>query len=1219
MKNNNHFTDRKSSKNSFKLIFVAFTISVILLWYFSSLYSRRTDDYFSTLRIQETLIEKTSQLTKLFNQYWANDSLSEDTYQQIFALKQASANDVFHYRHDSLFFWTTNMLSVESRLFKDKEIVKLNNGWYKVLISKNKDEKLIGFIPIKFEYLYNNEFLPEDFNPDFKIENSYKLLLKKSENNVWDESGNFLFSIQRKSGKLLSKSDTYLLFVLFNLSLIFLLLLIDRIYRKFDRIFKIRWMIPLLILIDVLILGFCIQYFEIPRILFDSFLFKPYTFASYIHLSIASITINAILILFVVFILFERKIFFKNIFRRDGIIKFITLLILNLSAIVLFEKNIVKIFKDSILSFQFGQDFITDPGISSLLFLLLFIASLSFYFLQKAIIAQIANHLKSTKILLFSVIVYLLMFSTVVYLFSLTIYVACFFIIFAIVLVKSNGLKLSAVQLLFLLILFSVYMSTVSSKILYEKEIAQRSKIAERLIGNPDISAELEFLDIEDRIYADTLLLSKSITPLLIKDENEIVDRVREIFAKGSWKKYTPYITICDVQKVLNVQPDDYLISCKQYFENLKSDFGTSDLSYPLVHLKSNNLNNSYIATFSFKSYNIYVELIAEMIPEGVGYTELFNDESYEIKGNDVLFYSFAKYVDNRLIFKFGPYFYNTDFAKYDKLFGNKKLFEYSRFSHLVHRSNEGNEVLIISRPKRVFWERIAPFSYFFISFSVFTLLLSLISNLSLDIFIIPISFKKRIQFSFTTIVLFSFFIIGGITMYYIVEINHSKNKEILEEKAHSVLVELEHKLSAEQDLSSDMTEYLNNLLSKFSLVFFSDINLYDLNGRMIATSRPRIIEEGLISPLIHPNAYHELTKGQSLLYIQEENIGAYNYLSAYLPFRNTDNELVAYLNLPYFARQSEIQKEITTFLVALVNIYLLLFILAIIIAIIISRNISKPLEIIRKNLATFSLGDTSKKIAWTREDELGNLIHEYNRMIDELGKSAELLAKSEREGAWREMAKQVAHEIKNPLTPMKLSVQYLKKMWDDKTPNWEEHLNKFTTTIIQQIDTLSEIASAFSDFAKMPQKKIEVVDIKDVILKSKGLFKEHELLKIVLNDCNDNIKIKADKNQLVRVFNNLIKNSIQSIPTGQQGEIVIDCKIEGKNVIISVKDNGSGIPQERAEKIFSPNFTTKSSGMGLGLSIVKNIIEETEGEIWFESELNIGTTFYIQLPLHKE
>jgi nitrogen fixation/metabolism regulation signal transduction histidine kinase len=271
------------------------------------------------------------------------------------------------------------------------------------------------------------------------------------------------------------------------------------------------------------------------------------------------------------------------------------------------------------------------------------------------------------------------------------------------------------------------------------------------------------------------------------------------------------------------------------------------------------------------------------------------------------------------------------------------------------------------------------------------------------------------------------------------------------------------------------------------------------------------------------------------------------------------------------------------------------------------------------QKMGRIGLGRSNEKIEWKREDEIGSLIAEYNRMVDELERSADLLARSERESAWREMAKQVAHEIKNPLTPMKLSVQYLKKAWDEDMPDFNERLNRISKTLIEQIDSLSAIATEFSDFAKMPSSKRVKVDLKDSIKSAIDLFKDIEnvLFSTHFLEEQDYI-VLADKKQMMRVFTNLIKNSVQAIGKDSEGRIQIRISVAGDLFRIEVADNGAGMSEEIASKIFSPSFTTKSSGMGLGLTMVKSIINDAGGEISFQSEEGTGASFIILIPKYS-
>ena len=279
-------------------------------------------------------------------------------------------------------------------------------------------------------------------------------------------------------------------------------------------------------------------------------------------------------------------------------------------------------------------------------------------------------------------------------------------------------------------------------------------------------------------------------------------------------------------------------------------------------------------------------------------------------------------------------------------------------------------------------------------------------------------------------------------------------------------------------------------------------------------------------------------------------------------------------------------------------------------------KDISKPISSIVDRLKEFKLGGRNAKLVWDRQDELGILIDEYNIMVEKIEDSAEILAQSEREEAWREMAKQVAHEIKNPLTPMKLSIQYLQHAHRSNPDNIEPLMKRVCNTLVEQIDNLSQIASEFSNFAKMPKAENQKIELNHLVRSVYDLFKEHRDKKISLKIPTEAFYVYADKNHLIRVLNNLVKNAIQAIPDERVGVIDISLIERDNKAVVIVKDNGTGIDDKMKEKVFVPNFTTKNSGTGLGLAISKSIIDSVSGSIYFETEVGIGTSFYVVLPI---
>jgi|GEM_PF-5523285 len=321
-----------------------------------------------------------------------------------------------------------------------------------------------------------------------------------------------------------------------------------------------------------------------------------------------------------------------------------------------------------------------------------------------------------------------------------------------------------------------------------------------------------------------------------------------------------------------------------------------------------------------------------------------------------------------------------------------------------------------------------------------------------------------------------------------------------------------------------------------------------------------------------------------------------------------------------YYALRKDVAPSLQymqPFLSHIISIYVFLFLIAYAIVFALVSSITRPLHTLSRHLKSIRLNKTNEKLSWPNPDEIGQLIQNYNSMVDELQKSAEILAKTERDNAWKEMARQVAHEIKNPLTPMKLSIQYLQsaaKRMDEA--QLREMVSKVSTTLIEQIDNLSHIATEFSHFGSMPRAKNSRVVLNDVVISVHNLFRERDDMDIQCYVPIDDIIVFADKDQLIRILNNLLKNAIQAIPPDRRGKITVRLEKRDNKAVISVEDNGVGIPDEMKDKIFEPNFTTKSSGTGLGLALSRSMVESFNGKLYFHSTVGKGTTFYLEIDL---
>jgi nitrogen fixation/metabolism regulation signal transduction histidine kinase len=336
-----------------------------------------------------------------------------------------------------------------------------------------------------------------------------------------------------------------------------------------------------------------------------------------------------------------------------------------------------------------------------------------------------------------------------------------------------------------------------------------------------------------------------------------------------------------------------------------------------------------------------------------------------------------------------------------------------------------------------------------------------------------------------------------------------------------------------------------------------------------------------------------------------------------YAPVRD-EGEVYAYLNIPYFTARPELEQEISNFLVTIINLNAFIFLVAGLIALIITNRITGSFSLISDKMKEVNLGRKNEEITWNREDEIGELVKEYNKMVNKLGESATALAKSEREGAWREMARQVAHEIKNPLTPMKLSIQYLQKAIANNQSNVQELSANVARTLVEQIDHLSKIAADFSQFANIGNTKVERFDLHDVISSLTDLYGPNENVTIKWLPVLGKVMVEADRTQMNRLFTNLLANAVEACHSREYCRVDITERRDDGHIRVSIKDNGEGIPAEMQDRIFTPNFTTKSSGTGLGLAMVKGIVEQARGKIWFETGKE-GTVFHVELPVSEE
>lgn len=477
------------------------------------------------------------------------------------------------------------------------------------------------------------------------------------------------------------------------------------------------------------------------------------------------------------------------------------------------------------------------------------------------------------------------------------------------------------------------------------------------------------------------------------------------------------------------------------------------------------------------------------------------------------------------------------------------------------------------------------------------------------------LSLRLRLFLAMILLVLLASILIAAVTIYQYNEEARDYHNERLERKEENIRESINYaiKKTTYPVTTETMPLIFKEEIYEIAAIHKLQINLYDLDGGLIKSSRATF-ETDSLTKCLSAEVLNALSNTVEHRFVSKTVENNEVFLSSYTYITDKKFKPLAILNLPYLENDDFLNKELDEFLERLAYAYLVMLIIAISLAYFLSKYITKSLKTISDKMNEIRLEKQNKKIdIESSSEEIAALVKSYNSMIDQLEESAVKLATSEREQAWREMAKQVAHEIKNPLTPMRLTVQSFQRKFDPNDEHIHQKVEEYSKTLIQQIDTMSSIASAFSNFAKMPAQQNEMLNVVEITRLALDIFSEDY---IVFKSDRKDIKAKFDRTQLIRVITNLVKNGIQAIPDEQEDKrIVVRVSEENNHVVIEVSDNGIGISEENSQKIFEPKFTTKSSGMGLGLGMVKNIVETYHGSITFTSQKNEGTVFKVTFP----
>jgi signal transduction histidine kinase len=1138
-------------------------------------------------------------------------------------------HEYFVYHKDSLLYWTSSHVSLQKSHYQatKREIVLLENGWYYKAVRHAGDYSIIGLFLIKSEFPYENDNLVNDFSKDFDFAYLAKIDNIPDDLNIKYSDGELAFSVS----EIHAKNPKFILELLIFL---FFMLGIVEISKGMWTVFKSYPWPGKAFQICIGILGVlglrALLYYVNWKQFFSNFdMLNPNIFASS---SWAPTPADLIINMLVLLLLARALIGLVNlVFKSSQPNTFWSKLIFLMTLILFYLASHYTTYyiTEIILNSDVPLDFYNFMSLSpiSFLFLLIFFALLWVYFKISTLLVLKGQNLYlpiNTKGMLWFVATVIFIILEVFVLNNPLIF-GIFPIALSLLLIFFHALKKSSykfTEVIGILVLFSFYLSGLLNHTQNQKELSNRAVYAKKLLSEKELETELEYA-----ITADLLKNSQTLQKFLkspdLTQESEIKRYIERKYLQGYWNRYDIDIYLYDndtlpISTYVQINDDP-----AKHIEDIIARVGLlSDVSDYIFYVSDFSDNLSYVVRQPIKDSLqnnlgiLYLGLRSKIIPQEIGFPRLLlNDNSkvfFKLENYDM-----AKYVRGKLALRYGSYNYPLTIGSFLLDLPKKSgIVSQDKSVHLITHG-ESNKTLILTKEGVNFEQYLTTFSFLFSTFGLIILLALLFSG---KIFSRWKSMKLafRIQLLFIALVFFSLLFSGIGTGAYVKHQYLSYQEDQLREKVSSVQKELQTKLENEEHLDEPiLSNFLEYLLNKFSTIFVTDINLYNTEGKLLASSRPEIFNLGLLSSQMNALAFRKMFNNKLSLYVGQEYIGNQEYLSAYVPLTNAKKQIIAYINLPYFAKQSNFDDEIAGFLSAIINIFVLLLALSIVIAVFVSSKIVDPLKKIQESLSDFKLGKSQQPIEYKGNDEIGVLVQEYNTKLKELQASSEKLAKTEREMAWREMAKQVAHEIKNPLTPMKLRIQHFQRAFDPKSENAKERIQNFSESLIEQIDALTHIANAFSNFAKMPKTQMEIIDAVRVMNNAVETFSSEDNVEIAFNTYPKVIEIEADKELMLRVFNNLIKNAIQAIPQDRLGIVQINMLILNGNLEIRIKDNGIGISDEMHDKIFVPNFTTKSTGTGLGLAMVKQIVASHQGTIGFQSQPG-QTIFSILLPLKQ-
>lgn len=777
---------------------------------------------------------------------------------------------------------------------------------------------------------------------------------------------------------------------------------------------------------------------------------------------------------------------------------------------------------------------------------------------------------------------------------------------------------------------FALWCGVLGTYALYffgtKQDLLEKREFANLLLPENDEMGEGLIAKAIPAIQKDKLVQSIFNNPAIPR--KPIRQKIKKLYLGSYFDKYEVQIHFFDAPQGNLISPKTEENLETNYFnfvENYqRTAFDTANENIWFVDRPEANVVKRYLGFIEIKSEENIIGYIILDLKQKKGinnnvYPELLVDKTH-IPSSTVKNYSYAIYDDSLLVYSVGKYNYERDFDL--ALFKKDALLidglRYNGSEHLAVLGGFGKRILV-SAEDYSFYDIFSNFSFLFLVLVIGIVNLILVYSAWNRWRGVKINFATRIQIYLNIAFFLPLFVVSITTLSIISSIYKDDFEQNFISKtetiASNILPQLENYLKFKMT-KEDFSKHIQILAQNTA----NDLNVFDANGVLLTSSQPAIYESNeILSKYINPQAIKLLRIEKNKAALVKESAGKLEYQTVYIPLKIYTSDKVqalGFVSIPFFDAQATLNQKLLTVLATIINIFASIFIVFVVLSYFASQILTVPLRLITQQIRKTTFSNYHEPLEWNSDDEIGLFVSEYNKMLRKLDRSKDEIARSHRETAWREIAQQVAHEIKNPLTPMKLTIQHMQMRLQNQGEKVRSLFERSFDTLISQIDILSDIATSFSSFAKMPIPISERFELTTILKDTQNLY-VNENIDLDVEIEKGQFYIRGDRKLMGRIFTNLIKNAIEAVPEDRKPEIHIKLSnpIDGL-VMIEVQDNGLGIPEEVQEKIFMPNFSTKSTGSGIGLAIAKRGIEHAGGRIWFETEEEIGTSFFMELPL---